>query len=296
MKKAISIILILIITLSICLVSVGAEDAVGDLTQDMAEELAFEAYKALSILRYGAYYKGGYSRDNKPIVAMMSDYQAYGEKYYTIDFTESSEGVKYIRGVYSYVRFVLATEVPQEREMSKFYTLDRDFNISFKTISDVKVYLQKYFTEEMSNNALYPTENIHHLDGIFKEKYELFRFSESGEMLINFIDAVERPPHYQIEEFGELTVQESFAEMDIVLCKQMLEISNIYENVKFTKISDGWRVSGGTAFEVMLGDREPNYNPNTGDTASYTIPALTVAALISVALPVSIMKKRRRIA
>ena len=68
------------------------------------------------------------------------------------------------------------------------------------------------------------------------------------------------------------------------------------ETVEFTKTADGWRVSGGTAFEVMLGDREPNTIPNTGDTAAVTVPALTVAALFSIALPVAILRKRRRYA
>jgi len=69
------------------------------------------------------------------------------------------------------------------------------------------------------------------------------------------------------------------------------------ETVEFTNTEEGWQISGGTLFEVLQGLRKrSNYNPNTGDTASYTIPALTVAALISVALPVGIMRKRRRFA
>ena len=59
--------------------------------------------------------------------------------------------------------------------------------------------------------------------------------------------------------------------------------------VTFSYTSEGWRISGGSFFEDML-----NINvPNTGDESAYKIPALTVAALISVALPVSLLKKRR---
>ena len=68
------------------------------------------------------------------------------------------------------------------------------------------------------------------------------------------------------------------------------------ETVEFTKAADGWRVSGGTVFEVIKKDREPNYAPpHTGDASSYTAPALTVAAIISVALPVTLLRKRRRV-
>ena len=71
------------------------------------------------------------------------------------------------------------------------------------------------------------------------------------------------------------------------------------ETVLFVKENNVWKVSGGTLFGYFYGENlvnDPTLVPETSDTSATVIPALTVTALISVALPVSIMKKRRRIA
>ena len=71
------------------------------------------------------------------------------------------------------------------------------------------------------------------------------------------------------------------------------------ESVEFIKENGTWKVSGGTIFGYLQGYNMANtlnYNPNTGDTAAATVPALTVAALVSLALPVAILRKRRRCA
>ena len=70
------------------------------------------------------------------------------------------------------------------------------------------------------------------------------------------------------------------------------------KEVTFTKTSEGWRISGGSFFEYIMFERSGWSrwkNPSTGDTSSYTVPALTVAAIISVALPVTLLRKRRRV-
>ena len=64
------------------------------------------------------------------------------------------------------------------------------------------------------------------------------------------------------------------------------------ETVEFTKTADGWRVSGGTVFDVIRGER----NPNTSDSTVPAIAILGTIAVVSLALPIVIYKKRRRVA
>ena len=300
MKKFLSLILMFTFLLSICLVSVGAESTVGDLTQDMAEELAFEAYKTLSIFSRGVYVPISYE-PSAYMIALLNEYSIYHTTTVEISFSESSDGTKYMKAP-SYSKFLTGAYFPEGWEDKHHYhnhKLDREFDAFFGNISDVKKYMRKYFIEEVINNYLSSVVSFYDYieDQVKSERHEFFRMSDSGELLIKNMNSIENGYYDWICEFGELTVQGEHAKINLAFCRSRYAYRNISnETIEFTKTSDGWRVSGGTAFEVMLGERKPNTNPNTGDTASVTVPTLTVAALVSLALPVAILRKRRRCA
>ena len=175
--------------------------------------------------------------------------------------------------------------------------------VTLNTVEDATNFVSECFTDELTKKFI-----TLELNG---KTYSLFQANESGKVLIYYKPYV-GTLRCVYDNFRNVEIKGDSASALLTLwCFTIApEIGEGFfgphldgdpcflpttATVEFTKTADGWRVSGGTAFEVMLEDREPNFNPSTGDTSSYTAPALTVAAIISVALPVTLLRKRRRV-
>lgn len=75
-----------------------------------------------------------------------------------------------------------------------------------------------------------------------------------------------------------------------------LEKAYLDKEVSFEKTAAGRRVSGGSFFETMMFRFWEVENPLTSDSPPVTIAILGTVAVISLALPVVIYKRRRRAA
>ena len=124
-------------------------------------------------------------------------------------------------------------------------------------------------------------------------------------------------PMYVDLSYGSFSQNGNRAALEVYSARVDMGLTVYYckANIEFIKSQNGWRVSGGPMFDLLTlkadymdfcykysypnnddtGREEVILNPSTGDASSYTVPALTVAAIISVALPVTLLRKRRRV-
>ena len=194
---------------------------------------------------------------------------------------------------YYYAPFFTVPDFPSDFKTNAPYNhIDEDFNYVFKSIDDVENYFGEVFTDSMVKRSKYICPELESTDRV-----EMFRYSENNELLL----------YYDNSNYGMTNIAALYAPISLKVNKnKAVLIIDFYayglydypESVEFIKEEGAWKVSGGTVFGYLLGDHLANtlnYNPNTGDTSSYTVPALTVAAIISVALPVTLLRKRRRV-
>lgn len=278
MKKIISSIIIVVLLMGLCTTNTfAAQDA---LTKKDAILLLEDAYRMMILGQCGYY---PYDLDAFEDRDYTDGNEGFEQNYeVAIKRTESASGEKYPR---SEIYWII------KQPLSPFYE-------EFATIEKIKSAAKKCFTEKISQRVLMTrrikpdgSENFSHLvDTYFEnENSELFMFASICPY--DFWNMF-------LYSYGAFKCTGDTAKLFVTVWKNEPPLfPDIYseETVEFTKTADGWRVSGGTAFEVMLEDREPNRNPSTGDASSYTVPALTVAAIISVALPVTLLRKRRRV-
>ena len=298
MKKIISFVSLLAILLSFCVISVGADD--NAFTMKDAHALFLEAYKRFSIFQGQGLYD--YVDLNE------EDFNDWDENKQCIAYSKteivryyaSSDGKAYNdEDGYCYAPFFTVPDFPSDFKTDAPYNhIDEDFNYVFKSIDDVENYLSEIFTDTLVKKSRYIYIDIvsDSLD-IVSDRVEMFRYSENNELLL----------YYDNSNYGRTSIAALYAPISLKVNKnKAVLIIDFYaygtdsypESVEFVKENGVWKISGGTVFGYLLGENDINtlnYNPSTGDTSSYTAPALTVAAIISVALPVTLLRKRRRV-
>jgi len=280
-KKILCSILCVILILNFLFLNVSAES----LSFSTANELFESAFKTFVTLRfwgwpqhpeysYGTWTRSGASEN--------------------VSFKSSSDGKPYIyQDEYEYAK-------PIEMKDNPFQN-----GFTMSNVANLKAFISKSFTKEMMDTMLL-------IETYYGDTVELYRDDSDGNLRVLDDGTVEFVIKYIFENFRLSKSYENTAYATVTVWRWVSMVPNDVETplgkffaeepgylpstetVEFTKTADGWRVSGGTAFEVMLGDREPN--PNTGDPSAIAIPALTAAAVISLALPVGIMRRRRRYA
>lgn len=278
MKKIISLVLALIMVLTMVAVSVSATG--NTLTRNEAIQLAYEAYKFI----FFAQESTGFENDYEYII----------DRFYPIDidyknivyFDESMDGKKYA-GKHGYY-LVKKVESPYE-----------DLNTYEAIVEKANSIFSDYLVEKVLK-----IESVYdYTPGEYKKEYvDCFRKGENGELYTSFyIQPLESARHMYMTTFGALNVNGSNATIGVNLkalkavgCESIDRVHAIFE---FVKTDKGWRVCNGSAVSYMF--REigfPITNPNipaTGDNSDIMIPALAVLAVISVAIPVGMMKRRR---
>ena len=292
MKKIISFVSLLAILLSFCVISVGADD--NAFTMKDAHALFLEAYKRFSIFQGQGLYD--YVDLNE------EDFNDWDENKQCIAYSKteivryyaSSDGKAYNdEDGYCYAPFFTVPDFPSDFKTDAPYNhIDEDFNYVFKSIDDVENYFGEVFTDSMVKRSKYICPELESTDRV-----EMFRYSENNELLL----------YYDNSNYGMTNIAALYAPISLKVNKnKAVLIIDFYaygtdsypESVEFVKENGVWKISGGTVFGYLLGENDINtlnYNPSTGDASSYTVPALTVAAIISVALPVTLLRKRRRV-
>jgi len=271
MRKILSLIIAVLLTIGLCTISAFASE--DTLTKDEAILLVQDAYRMMRLGQHGILH------NDLTIITSIYDIFYHGEEVIFID--TSASGEKYYE---------------PERYRKAIPFSGSDLYEEFNSLNKIRNKISAVFTESMTDRMLKVKEDNPNCTELFY--IDSYREDENSELLIS--QEVGEPMQYPylLYAYNHFEASKNTAKMIITLKRKTHVVvePTTYpkETVEFTKTADGWRVSGGTAFEVMLGDREPN--PNTGDPSAIAIPALAVSALVSLAVPVGIMRRRRRYA
>ncbi|MBO4972410.1 MAG: LPXTG cell wall anchor domain-containing protein [Clostridia bacterium] len=176
------------------------------------------------------------------------------------------------------------------------YDTPRDYwffnnELNFNTLKQWVDYMEEYYTPEATQRLMLSWgRQGKELSGI-----ELIRWDKEYNVLRYY-------PGAQILSSEELGVKQFESFSNNIANFVVLVRSEYYRmTITIENTEKGLRISGGTLFDylqdnIISSERIEYYvPPHTGDTSSYTVPALTVAAIISVALPVTLLRKRRRV-
>ena len=273
MKKIISLILIIIFILSISITSVSAS-ARSDFTRADAITLFKKSYDIFNVLQ---------------------------NKYMTEDSTTPTiildENDLYAPPDLEYAG-------PCKRIL-KIEIADKEYDI--KTLSDVVSAIEEYYVPELVDFFM-----ICSIDGD-KTIYE----GPEGKVYFHQDDWMPWPFFIDLD-YGAFSAAGNKATLEVYSVRVVLGLDIYYckANIEFVNTENGWRVSGGPMFDLLtlqvdhmdycykysflvdddIGRQEIILNPETGDTAATAVPALTAAAILSVALPTALLRKRRRYA
>ena len=292
MKKLITFIIIVTLTLSCFLsVNINAADSFG---KAEAEALLIEAYQRYMLAqKYDTSSSELYLKDDHIGKSSSVPAGSFGDG--ELEFELSSNGLSYT-GIPPY--FIPAVD-------SRFDTMEKCYS-----------YMEEVFTEDWARLII----DVHHTSTP-QDIQESFRTSEGG--ILNYYESgkasvpIEQDAKWRAikvvynafangepETLGRLAsigdfnlngntatlnVVFSYVNRDMGLKKEYLD-----KEVTFKKTSDGWRVSGGSFFEAMHLYNFNGENPLTSDSTVPAVAILGTVAVISLALPVVIYKRKRR--
>lgn len=277
MKKIISLVLALIMVLTMVAVSVSATS--NTLTRNEAITLAGEAYKFIFFAQESTGFEDEYLYDTtiEYVYPIDIDYENI------VYFDESMDGKKYA-GKHEYY-LVKKVESPYE-----------DLN----TYEAIVEKANSIFSDNLVKKVLKVESFYDRTPGANKKEYvDCFRKGENGELYTSFyIQPLEASRDIYITKFGALNVNGSNATLGVTLTAvgwaSRDSVDAIFE---FVKTDKGWRVCNGSAVSYIFREmsfpcKGPDY-PQTGDNSGIMIPALAVLAVISIAIPVGMRKRRR---
>lgn len=277
MKKIISLVLALIMVLTMVAVSVSATG--NTLTRNEAITLAGEAYKFIFFAQESTGFEGEYLYDItfNYIYPIDVDYEN------VVYFDESMDGKKYA-GKHEYY-LVKKVESPYE-DLNTYEAIVEKANSIFSDYLVKKVLKVESFYDNT------PGANK-------KEYVDCFRKGENGELYTSvYIQPLEAARSIHITKFGALNVNGSNATLGVTLTAVGWASTDSVDAIfEFVKTDKGWRVCNGSAVsyifrEIKFPITDPNI-PETGDNSGIMIPALAVLAVISIAIPVGMRKRRR---
>ena len=212
---------------------------------------------------------------------------SYDEDYGTVGFNESSDGKPYPYTVNYYSHYAAVVEDNGEYEKFSFSTVDMDF---------IEGYILAYYTEDMKDMLF--TVEYGHYDWDTEERVywdvEAFRTDpNTGMLLVNSNVAYDR----QMDRFSlgeKLTVlgftsNSSNATMTL-LCNSNIAIeghTKTVETVTFENTKDGWRISGGSLFDVAYYYEEPSYGYEPGELERLTYDAVGNYTILKHGYPIT---------
>ncbi len=286
MKKLISTVLVMcLITALLAFYS----SAAGSLSHAEAEELLLEGYSRMLLL-YGTADNYGTARIQEEI-----EYEN-GYAAPKIKFQRNTRG-----------------EVTDTNHYYVYVTDER-----FKTLDDVYNYVREMFVEELAVSIVDRNPYTSYENGPF---YNSFRMSDGGIVYFEKQNIDDVPqissesgrlvyvPHADQSQSSSslykilgLDVNGNTATLKVVVRVPigLIEHKEVIRSVNFVSTEKGWRISGGTFFDVFMRtgiynnpelDTDPLYSPETGDaSAVYTVGA--VIALLMIAVPLTTEKRK----
>ncbi len=330
MKKIISLIVISVMLLSALVMNVGAADEA--FTKEAAEALLIEGYQRMMLVYYG--HIDEYSGEDA--YKYLKADTIKGEavlKVGTLTYTTSAKGEKYYYELSD--EHVLITD-------ERFDTMEKSYAYTgtvFEEALAKKIVDENPHAGYWKKNGGAPVESLRPSDGgmIWYNGSDKWVEYEKGKV-VAYHGASFHTPSGRIEEIlrsvGDLTVNGNTATIKVGVELREVHPSNAkvpdgareipafldpgyvaymvpYEKeVTFVKTEDGWRISGGSFFDIlMLEEKEITIamkvangtltadeaygvaNPNTSDQTSVLIALLALSGIAIAVVPA--MKKRR---
>jgi len=303
--------LLAIILICVLIVNTLIVSAAPSLTSDQAKDLLIEAYQRFRMIQNGItdpaeskYLKKDYIKVNSKLqLCTIFEEKGDGSKYNDIELPEkldyvpiTDERFNTIEKCYDYLEEIY-TDHWANLLIKKNYmqSTNKDSVESIRLSNGGKFYENQYNGEntatfELWENGipmiLYANSSMYYS----KDLYEIGAFNLNGSEAtlkviltkLEFLRCDEKLPEGAVPKFPLYEGQQ-----------EAYYLIPFERTVTFLYTSKGWRISGGTFFEDML---NIDSNPTTGDPTAIAIPALTAAAVISLAVPVGIMRRRRRYA
>lgn len=293
MKKLFSVIIILAITINMLLCVVSANG--NKLTYSQAEKLLIASFQRAATLHSDAFFHHG--------EVPLSDWWVEGkDDCFSVHPLAINEFFPQ-----EIVKVIYKTTEGKEYNIRYRYFLDKTFHeydiftdcplygtLIFKSLKEIKAYANEVLTPELAEKCC-----TRYLSPDFE--YPIYIEDAEGTLVTSL--GIAQGPRRDLYKVKSFSSTENSAVMVVYvgdLWAKEDEFAFSEETVEFTNTDDGWRSSGGSLYDLLTGRKEAvyveipeNFIPVTGDESAYKIPALTVAALISVALPVSLLKKRR---
>lgn len=167
-----------------------------------------------------------------------------------------------------------------------FVNPDREYDLlgrRLTSLADVDAVLGEFLNDNVA--SYYKTDNW--------SNFPMFVEDKSGRLGM-FRDIYGRPSKY-ILDFGALKVDGDRATLEVIM--GVTDDYHWYEphiiprtaNVNFENTQDGWRISGGTMFELLYGDSYTEGSPETADAT----PMLWLISVISLAGACAVIRKRK---
>ena len=329
MKKIISLIVISVMLLSALAMNVGAADEA--FTKEAAEALLIEGYQRMMLVYYG--HIDEYSGEDA--YKYLKADTIKGEavlKVGTLTYTTSAKGEKYYYELSD--EHVLITD-------ERFDTMEKSYAYTgtvFEEALAKKIVDENPHAGYWKKNGGAPVESLRPSDGgmIWYNGSDKWVEYEKGKV-VAYHGASFHTPSGRIEEIlrsvGDLTVNGNTATIKVGVELREVHPSNAkvpdgareipafldpgyvaymvpYEKeVTFVKTADGWRISGGSFFDIlMLEEKESTVamkvaggiltieeaygvsNPNTGDETAIILALLALSGLAVAFVP----RKRRK--
>ena len=330
MKKIISLIVISVMLLSALVMNVGAADEA--FTKEAAEALLIEGYQRMMLVYYG--HIDEYSGEDAYKYLKADTIKGEGLfKKHSISYTASAEGEKYYAEVAD--GHILVTD-------ERFDTMEKSYAYTgavFEETLAKKIIDENPHAEYWKKFGGAPVESLRPSDGgmIWYEGSDKWVEYEKGKV-VAYAFASTHTQSGILEEIlksvGDLTVNGNTATIKVGVELREVHPANAkvpdgareipafldpryvaymvpYEKeVTFVKTADGWRISGGSFFDIlMLEEKEITVamkvangtltaeeaygvvNPNTGDETAILVALLALSGIAVVCVPA--MKKRR---
>jgi len=283
MKKLVSFCVVLTLLFSLCMPFVRAA---GGLSEKEATDIFMKAYVRANAVIYDYNSEDVVTAEERkkivPYEYMNLYYGDHGIGDPVIITDTSLSGEKYPRE-YDYY-YVEATKYDRDADgkgISEFITMD--FMDSF---------LLEYFTPEMKNRLCFDKWEIYD-----KETYEVtdyvyvdrFRTDPETGYLLGLSDTMW---HFDIPYFLTMedddvkyvgfTSGESKAELKVLVYKRfiMFGYASTIETVEFERTKSGWKISGGSFFDVCFIGEEPSYNYEYTEFELLAMNAYTEASIL----------------
>jgi len=255
LKKVISIVIIFTFLLPLTLPTVSAKNT---LTKTEAIKIFERGYGRTDLVVYGDANDLPWLTEKERDRYLIYDRMRIDYDSEEVAFEESTSGEKYETAI-KYQKHNVVTDFDESTWRGEETTVTVDF---------LNSYILEYYTEDMKERLL--TSEYRYRDPLtgewIEKRCELFRTDEvTGTALV--CRGVQYDRQFDLFELGNFLNVYDFKASSSEAVLTIVAISRDYisghsptvETVEFTNTRDGWRISGGTLFEVAYFNAEPSY-------------------------------------